>query len=85
MYLGIRIIPLHVFVGVAVVAAFIVRCCGSFFPCVCTCFVFIATVGIAVADIIPMFGAVVGNLQPFASGAVLVYDFFTSTGSSIVV
>ena len=85
MYLGIRIIPLHIVVGIAVVAALVVCCCGSVSPCVCTRFVFVATVGIAVANIIPMFGAVVGNLQPFASSAVLVYDFFTSTGSSIVV
>ena len=67
---------MHVLVGVAVITSFVVRCRGPIFPCVCTWFVFIATVGIAMADIITMFGAVVSYLQPFASGAVLVYDFF---------
>ena len=84
MCFGIRIIPMEVFVGVAVISTFVVHGHGSFHPPVCTWFVFVTTVLIAVADIVSVLGAIMCYLQPLAFYVVSVDDLLIGDGSSVV-
>ena len=78
----IRVVPMEVFICVMVVSIFGVGGCGSFHPSVCTGFVFVLTVWVAVTDIVSVLGAIMRYLQPFASSVVSVDDLLVRDGSS---
>ena len=74
--LGVGIKPMEALVRVAVAASFMILVSGSFCPCIKIIgwFVFVSTVGIAMAVIVSMFGTVVNDLTPFVSIAVFLHD-----------
>ena len=74
---GVRIEPLEELVSVSIAASFMILVSGTFYPCVeiIGWFVLVSTINIAVAVVVPMFGAVVNYLIPFVSFAIFLYDF----------
>ena len=74
--LGVGIKPMEVLVRVAVTTSFMILVSGSFFPCIKIIgwFVFVSTVGIAMAVIASMFGTVVNDLISFVSIVVFLHD-----------
>ena len=73
---GVRIEPLEVLVSVSVAASFMILVSGTFYPCVeiIGWLVFIPAVGIAVAVVVSVFGAVMNHLIPFVSLAIFLHD-----------
>ena len=76
---GARIEPLEVLFSVSVAASFMILVSGAFYPCVVTFgwLVLVPAIGIAVAVVASMFGAVMHCLTPFASFAVFLHDFLS--------
>ena len=76
MLLGDGVEPMEALVSVSVAASFVILVSGTFYPCikVASRLVFVSTVGIAMAVIASMFGAVVSDLKPFVSFAVFLHD-----------
>ena len=75
---GVGIEPVKVFVSVSVAASFVILVSGTFYPCsiIVGRFVFVFTVGVAVAVVVAMFGTVVNYLVPVVSFAVFLHDAF---------
>ena len=75
---GIWIEPLEVLVSVLVAASFMILVSGAFYPCVVIFgwFVLIPAIGIAMAVVVSMFGAVMNCLKPVVSFAVFLHDTF---------
>ena len=72
---GVRIKPLEVLVSVSIAASFMILVSGTFYPCVeiSGWLVFVPTVGIAMAVVASVFGAVMNYLMPFVSFAVFLH------------
>ena len=70
---GVGVKPLKVSLSVPVVASLMILVIGSFYPCskIVGWFVFISAIGITVAVVVSMFGAVMNYLIPFVSLTVL--------------
>ena len=62
MCLCVGIVPMVVFVGIASVPSFVVSGSGSIHPAMCTRFVFVTAVLIAVTDIVAVLGAIMRYL-----------------------
>ena len=73
---GEWVVPLEILIAVSVAASFVILVSGTFYPWITVIrwFVLVPTVGIAMGVIASMFGAVVSNLKPFVSFAVLLHD-----------
>ena len=76
--------PKEVLVAVPVAASFVILVSGSFYPCIKVIrrFMFVSTVGITVGVVVPMFGAIVGDLEPGGTIAILLFDSFIQCGTS---
>ena len=76
--------PKKVLVAVPVAASFVILVSGSLYPCIKVIrrFMFVSTVGITVGVVVPMFGAVVGDLEPGVTIAILLFDSFIQCGAS---
>ena len=74
--LGEWVKPLQILIAVSVAASFEILMSGTFYPCIeiIGWLVFVPTVGITMAVIVSMFGAVVTDLKPFVSFAVFLHD-----------
>ena len=74
---GVGIEPMEIFVSVSIAASFMILVIGTFHPCVEVIgwFVFVPTVGIAMAVIVSMLGAIVNDLIPSVSFAVFLCNF----------
>ena len=73
---GVGVKPMEIFLSVSVATSFVILVSGSFHPCseVVGWFVFVSTVGIAMAVIVSVFGTVLTDLMPFVSFAVFLHD-----------
>ena len=73
---GVGVKPMKVPLSVPVVTSLMILVSGSFYPCskIVGWFVFVSTIGIAVAVVASMFGAVMNYLIPFVSFAVFLHD-----------
>ena len=71
---SVRIKPLIVLLCMVVRSAFVVLMSCSGDPGGTSRFLTIPTVVIGMADVVPMFGAVVGDFKPFMSMAILLHD-----------
>ena len=85
MLFGARIEPLAVLVSILTVPPALVRSCGSFNPWLAVRFVFVSTIGVTMAPIEPMLGAVMHNFVPSLSLAVLLHDSFFGASVTVVV
>ena len=76
--------PKEVLVAVPVAASFAILVSGSLYPCikVISGLKLVLTVGITVGVVVPMFGAVVGDLEPGVTIAILLFDSFIQCGAS---
>ena len=81
---GVWVEPKKVLVAVPVAASFVILVSGALYPCikVISRFKLVSTVGITVGVIVPMFGAVVGDLEPVVTIAVSLLDPFIQCGAS---
>ena len=76
--LGDRAVPMKGFFRVSGAPSFVILVSGAFYPCskvVRSWFVFVPTVGIAMAVVASIFGAVMNYLIPFVSFAVFLHNF----------
>ena len=82
VFFGEWVIPLEILITVSVAALFVILVSGSFYPCikVIRWLVLVPTVGIAMSVIVTMLGAVVGDLEPGVTFAVLLFDPFIKGG-----
>ena len=82
--LGVWVKPMEILVAVSVAASFVILVSGSFNPCIKVIrrLMFVSTVGITVGVVVPMFGAVVGDLEPGVTIAILLFDSFIQCGAS---
>ena len=81
--LGVWVKPMEILVAVPVAASFVILVSGSFNPCIKVIrrFMFVSTVGITVGVVVPMFGAIVGDLEPGGTIAILLFDSFIQCGA----
>ena len=79
---SVRIEPLIVLLCMVVRSAFVVLMSCSGDPGGTSRFLTIPTVVIGMADVVPMFGAVVGNFKPFMSMTVSLHDSLVRCGCS---
>ena len=76
--------PKEVLVAVPVAASFVILMSGSLYPCikVISGLELVFAVGITVGVVVPMFGAVVGDLEPGVTIAILLFYSFIQCGTS---
>ena len=85
MLLGARVEPMTILVSMLIVSPSLVLSCGPFNPWLTVGFVFVPAVGVAMAPIEPMLGAVMHNFVPFLSFTVLLYDSFLGASVTVIV
>ena len=72
--LGVSVVPLLVFLSVPRVATLGISGCSSFNPWVFSTSMLVLAFLVGVADVVPMFGAIVGDLKPFLAIGVYFAD-----------
>ena len=82
--LGVWVKPMEILVAVPVAASLVILVSGSLYPCikVISGLELVFAVGITVGVVVPMFGAVVGDLEPGGTIAILLFDSFIQCGAS---
>ena len=72
--LAVSVVPLLIFVCVSWVTSFGISSCSSFNPWVLSTPMFVLALLIVVADVVPMFGTIVSDLEPFFAIGVYLAD-----------